>query len=65
MTARKHEVAGELLSSLLANDKTPEDLIGENGLFKQLIHVCHRRPTDTRSVLATTCQRAVQVVIHC
>lgn len=52
MPARKHDVADELLSSLLANDKTPEDLIGENGLFKLLSHVCllcHRRPTDARS----------------
>lgn len=36
MTTTKHEVPEELLSSLLANYKKPEDLIGENGLLKQL-----------------------------
>lgn len=36
MTPKKHDVFQELLSSLLANYKKPEDLIGENGLLKQL-----------------------------
>jgi len=36
MTTKKHEVPEELLASLLANYKKPEDLIGENGLLKQL-----------------------------
>ena len=36
MSNRKHEVSDELLSSLMANYKKPEDLIGENGLLKQL-----------------------------
>ena len=36
MTPTKHDVPEELLSSLLANYKKPEDLIGENGLLKQL-----------------------------
>lgn len=36
MTTSKHEVPEELLSSPLANYKKPEDLIGENGLLKQL-----------------------------
>ena len=36
MSKRNHEVPDELLSSLLANYKKPEDLIGENGLLKQL-----------------------------
>lgn len=33
---KKHDVSPELLDSLLANYKKPEDLIGENGLLKQL-----------------------------
>ncbi len=36
MTTKKHEVPEELLASLLADYKKPEDLIGENGLLKQL-----------------------------
>jgi putative transposase len=36
MTAKKHEVPEELLAKLLADYKKPEDLIGENGLLKQL-----------------------------
>ena len=36
MSKRNHDVPDELLSSLLANYKKPEDLIGENGLLKQL-----------------------------
>lgn len=36
MNARKHDVSNELLDGLLANYKKPEDLIGENGLLKQL-----------------------------
>lgn len=36
MTPKKHEVPEELLASLLADYKKPEDLIGENGLLKQL-----------------------------
>lgn len=36
MTTKKHDVPEELLSGLLANYKKPEDLIGENGLLKQL-----------------------------
>ena len=36
MTTKKHEVSQELLASLLADYKKPEDLIGENGLLKQL-----------------------------
>lgn len=35
MSLRKHEVPDELLSRLLANYQKLEDLIGENGLFKQ------------------------------
>ncbi len=33
MSTKKHDVPDELLSGLLANYKTPEDLIGENGLL--------------------------------
>jgi putative transposase len=33
MNTKKHEVPQELLTSLLANYKKPEDLIGENGLL--------------------------------
>ena len=36
MSPRKHDVPDELLGRLLANDQKPEDLIGENGLLKQL-----------------------------
>jgi transposase-like protein len=36
MTTKKHDVPEELLASLLADYKKPEDLIGENGLLKQL-----------------------------
>lgn len=36
MSPRKQDVPDELLSSLLANYKKPEDLIGENVLLKQL-----------------------------
>ena len=40
MSTKKHEVPEELLSGLLANYKKPEDLIGENGLLKQLTNSC-------------------------
>ena len=33
---KKHDVPDALLASLLADYKKPEDLIGENGLLKQL-----------------------------
>jgi putative transposase len=36
MNTKKHAVPEELLSGLLADYKKPEDLIGENGLLKQL-----------------------------
>lgn len=35
MTTKKHEVPQELLASLLAHYKQPEDMIGENGQLKQ------------------------------
>ena len=46
MNKRKHEVPDELLSSLLANYKTPEDLIGENGLLKQLTKLLVEKALD-------------------
>ncbi len=33
MSKKKHDVPEELLASLLANYKKPEDLIGEDGLL--------------------------------
>ncbi len=36
MTVAKKAVPKELLDSLLADYQKPEDLIGENGLLKQL-----------------------------
>lgn len=46
MSTRKHEVPDELLSSLLANYKKPEDLIGENGLLKQLTKLLVEKALD-------------------
>jgi len=46
MTIRKHDVPEELLSSLMANYKKPEDLIGENGLLKQLTKLLVEKALD-------------------
>ena len=46
MSTKKHDVAEELLSGLLANGKKPEDLIGENGLLKQLTKLLLERALD-------------------
>jgi len=46
MTTRKHEVPDELLSNLLANYQKPEDLIGGNGLLKQLTKLLVERALD-------------------
>jgi putative transposase len=46
MTTKKHEVAQELLASLLADYKKPEDLIGENGLLKQLTKLLVEKALD-------------------
>lgn len=47
MTAeKKHEVSPELLDSLLANYRKPEDLIGEQGLLKQLTKLLVERALD-------------------
>lgn len=39
MTTKKREVPQELLAALLADSKKLEDLIGENGLFRQFIQL--------------------------
>jgi putative transposase len=39
MTVKKHDVPEALISSLMANYRKPEDLIGENGLLKQLTKI--------------------------
>jgi putative transposase len=46
MTLKKHDVPEELLSGLLADYKKPEDLIGENGLLKQLTKLLVERALD-------------------
>ena len=46
MTTKKHEVPQELLASLLADYKKPEDLIGANGLLKQLTKLLVEKALD-------------------
>jgi len=46
MSTKKHDVPEELLSGLLASYKKPEDLIGENGLLKQLTKLLVERALD-------------------
>ena len=46
MTTKKHEVPEELLAKLLADYKKPEDLIGENGLLKQLTKLLVEKALD-------------------
>ena len=46
MSTKKHDVPEALLSGLLANYKKPEDLIGENGLLKQLTKLLVERALD-------------------
>ena len=46
MSPRKHDVPDELLSRLLANYQKPEDLIGENGLLKQLTKLMVEKALD-------------------
>ncbi len=46
MTSKKHEVPEELLANLLADYKKPEDLIGENGLLKQLTKLLVEKALD-------------------
>ena len=46
MSTKKHDVPEELLCGLLANYKKPEDLIGENGLLKQLTKLLVEKALD-------------------
>jgi len=46
MTVLKHDVPPELIDSLLANYRKPEDLIGENGLLKQLTKLVVERALE-------------------
>ena len=46
ITTKKHEVPQELLTSLLAKYKKSEDLIGENGLLKQLTKLLVEKALD-------------------
>ena len=46
MSTRKHDVPHELLDELLSDYQRPEDLIGENGLLKQLTKRLVERALD-------------------
>ena len=46
MSTKKHDVPQELLANLLADYKKPEDLIGENGLLKQLTKLLVEKALD-------------------
>ena len=46
MSTKKHSVPEELLAGLLADYKKPEDLIGENGLLKQLTKLLVEKALD-------------------
>lgn len=46
MSTRTHEIPDELLDELLANYQKPEDLIGQNGLLKQLTKRLVERALD-------------------
>ncbi len=46
MSTPKHAVPEALLSGLLADYKKPEDLIGENGLLKQLTKLLVEKALD-------------------
>lgn len=46
MSVKNHEVPEELLSGLLANFNKLEDLIGDNGLLKQLTKLLVERALD-------------------
>lgn len=50
MSTKKHDVPEELLSGLLANNKKPEDLIGKNGLLKQLTKLLVERALDAELI---------------
>ena len=57
MTTRKHEVPEALLASLMADYKKPEDLIGENGLLKQLTKLLVERALDAEMAVLGACMR--------
>ncbi|WP_047250226.1 transposase, partial [Chromobacterium subtsugae] len=46
MSSKKHDVPDALLNSLLADYQKPEDLIGENGLLKQLTKLLVEKALD-------------------
>lgn len=46
MSSKKHDVPDALLDSLLADYQKPEDLIGENGLLKQLTKLLVEKALD-------------------
>ena len=46
MSSKKHDVPEALLASLLADYQKPEDLIGENGLLKQLTKLLVEKALD-------------------
>ena len=46
MTSKKHQVPEELLAGLWANYKKPKDLLGENGLLKQLTKLLVEKSLD-------------------
>jgi putative transposase len=46
MSPKKHDVPEALLTSLLADYQKPEDLIGENGLLKQLTKLLVEKALD-------------------
>jgi len=50
MTTKKHDVPESLLAGLLADYQKPEDLIGENGLLKQLARLLVEKALDAEMV---------------
>ena len=56
MNAKKHEVPEALLINLLADYKKPEDLIGENGLLKQLAKLLVERASRSVPKFRACCE---------
>jgi len=52
MTVAKKAVPKELLNSLLADYRQPEDLIGENGLLKQLTRLLVERALEAEMAVS-------------
>jgi putative transposase len=48
-------IDNELIDNLLKDYKKPEDLVGENGLFKQLTKQLHSSRRQTASLVRATC----------